>query len=189
MATNDMAKELLFDSIDLRFEEFGLPKMELDELDNDNNANTNLTKGTKNRKSRTRATRRKATVKAKARNKRLAKAKGYDLKLCSNPDRNGSRSVLSDHYSNRGHCKKWYPDSVKGMEQNKVSARELKEYPEDIVTYEDIYFYPLKRNYFNHLFGEQGYCYGEFVKGITDNVFCFAEQANTSVKEVLSALN
>lgn len=130
MATTDMAKELLFDSIDLRFEEFGLPKIELDELDNDNNANTNPTKGTKNRKSRTRATRRKATVKAKARNKRLAKAKGYNLDACARPDKSGSRNVLNNRFC-KGY-KKWFPDPVK-MEQNKVSARELKKYFDSLI--------------------------------------------------------
>lgn len=125
----DFARKALYDKIDSQWEDFGLPKVELDNIDSDSTDFS--TKGSK--KVRNRATRRKATVKAKAKNKRLAKAKGYDLESCPNPDRNGSRSVLSDHYSNRGHCKKWYPDSIKGTEQRKVSARELKDYFDSFV--------------------------------------------------------
>lgn len=125
----DFARKALFDKIDSQWEDFGFPKVELDNIDS--NSADFPTKGSK--KVRNRATRRKATCKAKAKNKRLAKAKGYNLESCSNPDRNGSRSVLSDRYSNRGHCKKWYSDSVKGMEQNKVSARELKNYFDSLV--------------------------------------------------------
>lgn len=115
----DFAKEALFERIDEQWEDFGLPKVELDNIDSDS---TDFpTKGSK--KVQNRATRRKATAKKKARNKRLAKAKGFNLNLCSRPDKNGSHSPLSNVYSS----KKFY-DTIKGAEQSKVSARELKKY-------------------------------------------------------------
>ena len=122
----DFAKEALFERIDEQWEDFGLPKVELDNIDN--NSADFPTKGSK--KVRNRATRRKATAKKKARNKRLANAKGFNLNLCSRPDKNGSRNVLSNRFC-KGY-KKWFPDPVK-MEQNKVSARELKKYFDSLV--------------------------------------------------------
>ena len=122
----DFAKEALFERIDEQWEDFGLPKVELDNIDN--NSADFSTKGSK--KVRNRATRRKATAKKKARNKRLANAKGFNLNLCSRPDKNGSRCVLTNRFC--GGYKKWFPDLVK-MEQNKVSARELKKYFDSLI--------------------------------------------------------
>ena len=120
----DFAKEVFMEKIDSQWEDFGLPKVELDNIDN--NSADFPTKGSK--KVRNRATRRKATAKKKARNKRLANAKGFNLNLCSRPDKNGSRSPLSNVYSSN----KFY-DTIKGTEQNKIATRELKKYFDSLV--------------------------------------------------------
>ena len=132
------------------------------------------------RKSTTRAERRKATAHHKAKNISIAKAKGYKLEKCPRPDKNGKRNVISDNFSS----KKFY-DSLEIEQQKKLAKREIKNYPHDIVTYEDTYLYPCKLNYFNSLFGEVSYCCSDSQKGITDSVFCLPEKATTSVKEAL----
>ena len=121
---SDFAKEVFMEKIDSQWEDFGEPKVELDNIDN--NSADFPTKGSK--KVRNRATRRKATAKKKVRNKRLANAKGFNLNLCSRPDKNGSRSPLSNVYSS----KKFY-DTIKGTEQNKIATRELKKYFDSLI--------------------------------------------------------
>ena len=147
----DFAKEVFMEKIDSQWEDFGNPKLRKDlglpereveteddimektfsELKRENTWVEVNTFTLKNRSDSRFSHHGKEN--RKKRNKKLAKAKGYNLDACARPDRNGSRSVLSDRYSNRGHCKKWYSDSVKGMEQNKVSARELKNYFDSLV--------------------------------------------------------
>ena len=119
----DFARKALYDKIDSQWEDFGIPKVELDNIDNICTDFSTDFPTKRSKKVRNRATRRKATAKKKARNKRLAKAKGFNLNLCSRPDKNGSHSPLSNVYSS----KKFY-DTIKGTEQNKVSARELEEH-------------------------------------------------------------
>lgn len=173
-----MTMEIL--NLDLNWEEYGLPKAK-------ESKDYNLPRYIKGsgRKPSSRARRRQQTKKHKKKNIRIAKAKGYDLEKCSACEKNGNVSVLSDRYSNRNH------DSIRGTwlfegkKKTVALSKEIKNYPNDILTFEDEYLYPLKRNYFNPLFGEVSYCCSDTKKGITDNIFCLPENASTPVKEVL----
>lgn len=140
----DFAKEILFNKIDSQFPKFGEPKlrkdlglpemgMELTENDITEKAFSELKRENawieanaftlKNRSDSRFSHHGKENRKKK--NKKLAKAKGYNLDACARPDKSGSRNVLSNRFC-KGY-KKWFPDPVK-MEQNKISARELKKY-------------------------------------------------------------
>lgn len=171
-----MTMEML--NLDLNWKEYGLPKAR-------ENKDYNLPRYIKGsgRKPSSRARRIQQTENRKKRNIRIAKAKGYDLDKCSRPEKAGTKNVLSNIYTK--HWKDWYPDSTKIEEQKKLAQREIKNYPDDILTFEDEYLYPLKRNYFNPLFGDVSYCCSDTKKGITDNIFCLPENASTPVKEVL----
>ena len=160
-------------NIELNWEEYGLPKA-------NENKDYNLPRYIKGsgRKPSSRARRIQQTENRKKRNIRIAKAKGYDLDKCSRPEKAGTKNVLSNIYNK--HWKDWYPDSPEIEQQKKLAQREIKDYPNDILTFEDEYLYPLKRNYFDK--GDYYLC--------TDNIHAhmnksFGARCSTSVKEVL----
>jgi len=123
-----MTMEML--NLDLNWEEYGLPKAK-------ESKDYNLPRYIKGngRKPSTRAKRIKQTKDHKKRNIRIAKAKGYDLDKCSRPEKAGTKNVLSNIYTK--HWKDWYPDSLEIEEQKKLAQREIKNYPNDIIDWDD----------------------------------------------------
>lgn len=181
-----MTMEML--NLDLNWEEYGLPKAK-------ESKDYNLPRYIKGsgRKPSSRAKRIKQRENRKKKNKKLlekearewADYKGIPFEEVLN---SYSRRIISGSvhpYSDAKGRLKWYKKSLQTENERKFAKREIKNYPNDILTFEDKYLYPLKRNYFNPLFGEVSYCCSDTKKGITDNIFCLPENASTPVKEVL----
>jgi len=152
---SDFAKEVFMEKIDSQFSKFGesklrkdlgLPEREVKLTENDIvkkafaklerenawiEANTFTVKDRSDSRNR-----HHGKQNAKKRNKKLNKTKGKSsLYLAKRPENAGTRCVLSSRWSehNKTFHKEWYPDTNKGMEQNKVSARELKKYFDSLV--------------------------------------------------------
>lgn len=123
-----MTMEML--NINLNWEEYGLPKAT-------ENVDYNLPPYIKGsgRKPTNRKERIRKTNLHKKKNIRIAKAKGYDLDKCSRPEKAGTKNVLSNIYTK--HWKDWYPDSFKIEEQKKFAKKEIKNYPNDIIDWDD----------------------------------------------------
>ena len=115
-----MTMEML--NLDLNWEEYGLPKARESE-------DYNLPRYTKGsgRKPTNRKERIRKTNLHKKKNRKLAKAKGYDLNKCSRPEKARTKNVLSNIYNK--HWKDWYPDSPEIEQQKKLAQKEIKNYP------------------------------------------------------------
>ena len=175
-----MEMEMSYLNLDVNWEENGLPKA-------NENVDYNLPRYTKGsgRKKTTRAERRKATAHHKAKNIRIAKAKGYELDKCPAPDKAGKRNVLSDTYSSRGHCKAWYSDSIKGTEQKKIAKKEIKNFPNDIVDWEELEWWEEYGDYFYRPYFDKGdyyLCMKNIHASMNTNLIA---SCSTPVKEVL----
>lgn len=120
-------------NLDFNWEEYGLPKAK----ENRDYSLPRYIKGS-GRKPSSRARRIKQTENRKKRNIRIAKAKGYDLDKCSRPEKAGTKNVLSNIYTK--HWKDWYPDSFKTEEQKKFAKKEIKNYPNDIIDWDEFWF-------------------------------------------------
>ena len=160
-------------NFDLNWEEYGLPKAT-------ENVDYNLPPYIKG-SGRKPSNRKERIRKTNLHKKKIAKAN----KNLGNPDKfTKLEKIGARHIGASVKHQKCY-DSLKTEQQKKLARKEIKNCSDDILTFEDKYLYPLKRNYFNPLFGEVSYCCSDTKKGITDNIFCLPENASTPVKEVL----
>jgi len=175
-----MTMEML--NLDLNWEEYGLPKAK-------ESVDYNLPPYIKGsgRKPSSKARRIKQTRNYKKRNKTLvekearswADYKGIPFEEVLNSYPRCMTSGSIHPYSSPKHIK-WYKKSAQTENERKFAKREIKNYPNDILTFEDEYLYPLKRNYFDK--GDYYLC--------TDNIHAhmnknFKAKCSTPVKEVL----
>lgn len=155
-------------NLDFNWEEYGLPKAT-------ENVDYNLPPYIKG-SGRKPSNRKERIRKTNLHKKKIAKAN----KNLGNPDKfTKLEKIGARHIGASVKHQKCY-DSLKTEQQKKLARKEIKNYPDDILTFEDKYLYPLKRNYFDK--GDFYLCTENIHAHMNNN---FKAKCCTPVKEVL----